>query len=106
MDKKTFLPLVETGLTCTLGDHDFAQRVSDWAETTSHAIEVSDIDGGLRFTFDRSVDVTAMAALAAAEQTCCSFFEFRIGVTASDVTLDITGPEEARPLIDSFAHSG
>lgn len=40
-----------------------------------------------------------LAALAQAEQGCCTFFEFAVGITAGAVTLDVTGPADAAPVI-------
>ena len=37
------------------------------------------------------------------EQGCCSFLSFAIGVTPAGTTLDISGPTDARPLIEALA---
>jgi hypothetical protein len=40
--------------------------------------------------------------LVAAESRCCAFLTFELGRDAGDLVLDITGPEDARPVIDLF----
>ena len=69
------------------------------------ATERQGLPNGVRVRFARDVDVTAISELASAEQTCCNFFEFNIGIGGDAVTLDITGPEAAQELIASFAGS-
>ena len=40
--------------------------------------------------------------LVAAESRCCAFLDFELGRDAGDLVLDISGPEDARPVIDMF----
>jgi hypothetical protein len=42
-----------------------------------------------------------LVELVDAEQSCCSFFTFGIGVTVDRVWLDVTGPEDAQTVITS-----
>jgi hypothetical protein len=53
----------------------------------------------VRVVFDRDVEVAALAQLAAAEQACCSFFRFDIGIGTDGITLDVTGPAESQQVI-------
>ena len=41
-------------------------------------------------------------ALVAAESECCAFLDFDLGRDGGDLVLDISGPEDARPVIDQF----
>ena len=41
-------------------------------------------------------------ALIAAESACCAFLDFRLARADGALVLDITGPAEARPVIDLF----
>jgi hypothetical protein len=41
-------------------------------------------------------------ALVAAESTCCAFLDFELERANGDLVLDISGPEDARPVIDMF----
>jgi len=40
--------------------------------------------------------------LIAAESQCCAFLEFELAREGGDLVLDITGPADARPVIDLF----
>jgi hypothetical protein len=40
--------------------------------------------------------------LVAAESACCAFLDFTLGREDGDLVLDITGPQNARPVIDTF----
>ena len=40
--------------------------------------------------------------LVAAESACCAFLDFTLGREDSDLVLDITGPQNARAVIEMF----
>ena len=40
--------------------------------------------------------------LIAAESRCCRFLEFTLDRDGGDLVLDVTGPPDARPVIDLF----
>lgn len=40
--------------------------------------------------------------LVAAESKCCAFLDFELGRENGYLVLDISGPEDARPVIDMF----
>ncbi len=40
--------------------------------------------------------------LVAAESKCCAFLAFELGRENGHLVLDISGPEDARPVIDMF----
>jgi hypothetical protein len=40
--------------------------------------------------------------LVAAESACCAFLDFTLGREDGDLVLDITGPQNARPVIEMF----
>jgi len=87
---------------CTLPAHEIGDRLAQWKTTVAAATGRTSIDGGARITFDRDVDIAAIGALVAAEQHCCRFFTFTLTVTTDRVALDVTGPSEARPVIDAL----
>jgi hypothetical protein len=41
-------------------------------------------------------------ALVAAESACCPFLDFDLRREGGDLVLDISGPDDARPVIDLF----
>ena len=88
---------------CSLDADAVEGRLADWNRVLAQAIEREATLQGTRLRFDRGVDVSAITALAVAEQGCCSFFDFSIGITGDAVTLEIGGPPEARDVITAFS---
>lgn len=56
------------------------------------------VDGGLRVTLPIRL-LSEVAALSAAEQQCCPFFDFRLWLAGPQVHLDVRAPEDAAPLV-------
>lgn len=87
-------------IACTLSSHQVGDRLARWEATAARAITSEAIDGGTRLTFGRDVDLVGLAELVAAEQDCCRFFTFTLGIAAGGVALDVNGPADALPVID------
>lgn len=77
-------------------------RIGEWQAVVAWATAREAIEGGLRLVFPREVDLSPIAELAAAEQECCNFFRFAIAIETDHVTLDVTGPVDAAPVIEAF----
>lgn len=86
-------------IACALHPESVGERIKDWSRVLASARARSAIPDGIRVVFDRGVDVGSLASLAAAEQTCCSFFRFDLSIGAEEVALSITGPADAQPVI-------
>jgi DNA-binding transcriptional MerR regulator len=86
-------------IACSLSPESRGARIEGWRRKLASATSRTAIPGGFRVIFDRTVDVAALAELAAAEQSCCSFFDFDIGIGSDRVSLDVTGPGDARQVI-------
>jgi DNA-binding transcriptional MerR regulator len=95
--------LEQAHISCSLDAGSVGGRLDHWKDMLTEGVRRETIDGGVRVHFARDVDVTAISELAAAEQTCCNFFTFGIGIGADAITLDITGPAEAQEVIVAFA---
>jgi DNA-binding transcriptional MerR regulator len=89
-------------IACTLSVNEVGDRLAQWKATVADATGREAIDGGTRLSFRRAVDVAAIAALIAAEQDCCRFFTFTLTVGVDSVLLDVWGPADAQPVIDSL----
>ena len=61
----------------------------------------TEIPEGLRLTVpvERAAQV---AALAAAEQRCCVFFDFRLHLDGADLHLEVRAPAEGAALLDEL----
>jgi len=97
----TFLPSTGSHASCALDAGDQAGRLAEWQVLAGQARERTLVENELRLTF-ASVDLTAMADLVAREQGCCPFLSFAIGVTPLGTTLAITGPADARGLLEAL----
>lgn len=87
-------------IACTLRVDQVSGRLGDWnALVGGETVTRSEIPGGVRLRFEDEVDVAELARLAMAEQDCCQFFAFRIGIDRAGVTLDVTAPDDARDLV-------
>jgi hypothetical protein len=91
--------IVSGDIACALDPSSVGDRIEEWNRTLVAATARLRIEHGLRVVFDRDVDVAALVELAAAEQTCCTFFEFRIGIGSDGVSLEVTGPDDAQDVI-------
>lgn len=66
------------------------------------AIEVVDLEQGLRMRFkNRPGLLSELVGIIAQEQTCCSFLRFQITAEGNggDVTFDVTGPPGTREML-------
>lgn len=89
-------------IACTLVPDQLHQRLDDWQTLLADAVHRQDIPAGVRLQFPPTVDVAAITTLAAAEQACCGFFTFTLTIAAGTVTLDITAPDDAQPMVDAL----
>ena len=91
-------------IACTLAPDQMGQRVTDWQRVL---VRVTDgptpVDGGVAVRFGRDSELAAeVSTLAAAEQTCCSFFAFTVRMDHTGTELTVTAPADARPLVDAL----
>jgi hypothetical protein len=102
----TTIPLVhfeprDEAVACTLTPGEYKDRTTDLSDLAARAlISRAPIDGGQRLTF---IDIPAvereLRAAVAAEASCCSFLSMSLTRTCEALVLDITGPEQAQPVI-------
>jgi MerR family copper efflux transcriptional regulator len=82
---------------CSLGGPAASDRIRQWQALLAGA-EREPIPDGIRLTLpsDRAAQV---AGLAAAEQQCCPFFDFRLHLAGQQVHLEVRAPAEAADMI-------
>lgn len=82
---------------CSLTSKDLGDRIGQWHQLLDGADTVQ-IPDGVRVTLpaERAGDV---AALAAAEQGCCPFFDFRLHLTGATLNLEVRAPAEGAELL-------
>ncbi|MEV8312433.1 hypothetical protein AB0P36_35445 [Streptomyces flavidovirens] len=87
-------------MACTLDASRLGERTEQWQRLAGKATRREEIPDGLRLTFPSTPELASeMASLAAAEQECCSFFDFTLHLTPAELVLTVRAPEAAGSLL-------
>jgi DNA-binding transcriptional MerR regulator len=90
----------EVPVACTLGGAELGERTAQWQQLVGRAEGRQDIPDGVRLTFPAAPElVSEVAALAAAEQGCCAFFDFTLHLTPASLELSVRAPETAATML-------
>jgi DNA-binding transcriptional MerR regulator len=94
-------------IACTLASDAVAARMTKWRELTAQATSYTTSQTESRTSrtmrFPPSHPLAAQVGiLAAAEQSCCAFFEFTVKIDHTRTELTISAPKEAAPLINAL----
>jgi MerR family transcriptional regulator, copper efflux regulator len=82
---------------CSLGGQDMDDRIQQWHDLLADADYVP-IPDGMRITV--SLELAAgVAEMAAAEQRCCPFFDFRLHLAGQRLHLEVRAPAEAASML-------
>ncbi|MFF2189481.1 heavy metal-responsive transcriptional regulator [Streptomyces sp. NPDC058155] len=85
---------------CTLGGSELEGRTQEWRRLVEKAESRVEIPDGLRLIFPATAELAGqVAALAAAEQGCCSFYDFTLHLSPAALELTVRAPEVAAPLL-------
>ena len=92
---------MDTPIACTLDAGDLRSRAAALSALGDRALRSrSRTAGGERLTFEASDEIEReLRAAIAAEAEWCAFLKMDLSRTEDGLVLDITGPEEARPII-------
>jgi MerR family copper efflux transcriptional regulator len=89
---------------CSLTGQDVAERAAHWQRLLDGA-EREPVDEGVRLTLPAE-HVGELVALAAEEQQCCPFFDFRLHLNGPTVHLEVRAPADgATILADLFGQA-
>lgn len=86
-----------TPVACTLSGDGLRKRAAEWRDALDGAVRVA-IPEGLRLTLPAE-RAAAIAGLAAAEQQCCGFFDFRLHLDGPRLHLEVRAPEAGAGLL-------
>lgn len=89
-------------IACTLGAGDVAERVAAWQGALAGVTARAPVPGGVRLTLGGDSAVGEVAALAAAEQGCCSFFRFALTFDERGAALEVRAPAEAHEVLQAL----
>ncbi|QYN19655.1 MerR family transcriptional regulator [Amycolatopsis sp. DSM 110486] len=85
---------------CTLESAALGERIAQWQRITGQATSRRDTADGLTLILPATPELAAeVAALAAAEQDCCAFFDFTLHLTPTALELTVRAPEAAGALL-------
>ncbi|GGR84445.1 MerR family transcriptional regulator [Streptomyces rubiginosohelvolus] len=82
---------------CSLGGDGLHERTARWREAVAGATRAA-VPEGLRLTLPVE-RVTRVAELAAAEQECCPFFDFRLHLDGPRLHLEVRAPADGGALL-------
>lgn len=91
-------------IACSLTAGEYRRRTADTARLAGHALRTRElIAGGARLSFDPVPAVAdELDAFVAAESQCCPFLQLDLRVEDGLVVLDVTGPQDAQPIIEAL----
>ncbi|MFJ6987196.1 MULTISPECIES: MerR family transcriptional regulator [unclassified Streptomyces] len=89
---------------CSLTGDGVRERAAAWHELVAGAARAG-IDAGVRLTLPVE-RVGRVAELAAAEQRCCPFFDFRLRLDGPRLHLEVRAPAEGRGLLGELFGGG
>ncbi|MFF0288852.1 MerR family transcriptional regulator [Streptomyces sp. NPDC005262] len=90
----------EASVACTLVGAELGQRTEQWRALVVKAEQHEAIEDGLRMSFPPDAELAGrLAALAAAEQGCCAFFDFTLHLTPDALKLTVRAPESATEML-------
>lgn len=91
-------------IACLLTPSQAGQRAEQTAAIASRALRQREvIADGQRLRFEDSPEIEAqLSEVIAAEAECCSFLRMQLRRADDGLELDITGPGQARPIIEGL----
>lgn len=90
----------DSPIDCTLSPDQLGARTTQWRDLLTQCRTRERITDGLTLTFPHSEQLAgALATLAAAEQQCCSFFDFSLHVAPTALVLTVRAPQSAQVLL-------
>lgn len=87
-------------IACTLGGVELGERTEQWRALIGKAEGQEETDDGMRLSFLPDAELAGrIALLAAAEQSCCAFFDFTLQLTPDTLQLTVRAPEAAAGML-------
>jgi hypothetical protein len=91
-------------IACTLSPHGMTARLALIAALAADGLlDRTPTASGLRVRLRDTPDIDRRTReLVAAESACCALLDFTLSRAEGDLVLDVSGPAEARSVIDTF----
>ena len=96
--------MTDLPIACTLTPNAMTDRVAFLTELAQDGLIAREpTDRGLRVRLRDSEDIERRTRqLIAAESSCCSFLTFKLERVGDELVLEISGSDDAQPVIDLF----
>jgi hypothetical protein len=96
--------MTDLHLACTLTPDVMTDRLASINQLAQDGLIAREsTDAGLRVRLRDAEDIERRTRhLIAAESSCCSFLTFSLERVGDELVLEISGPDDARPVIDLF----
>jgi hypothetical protein len=96
--------MTDLPIACTLTPDAMTDRLAFIDALTTHALLARErTESGLRVRLRDTAQIEQrVRELIAAESACCAFLAFQLERKGGELLLEITGPAEARPVIELF----
>ncbi|MGW9431625.1 MerR family transcriptional regulator [Streptomyces decoyicus] len=85
---------------CSLTGDGIGERTAEWHQLLNAAVRHT-IPDGLRLTLP-AAQAGEIATLAASEQQCCPFFDFRLHLDGKDLHMEVRAPADGAELLTSL----
>lgn len=97
----------EATIACSLTADDYRRRLSTIRQLGEAAlIDMAATPDGALLSFRNSEQVrAALSSIVEAEAACCSFLDLSVGADGERLTLAISGPPEAMPVVRDLTSS-
>ena len=86
-------------IACSLSGTEMDSRIEEWQPVLDDVTRRQPLPGGTRLELGDRTPIADLAALVAAEQTCCPFFSFAITVDQRGLALEVTAPTDGQDLL-------
>jgi hypothetical protein len=93
-------------IACSLSAREYGERAAEMTVLAGAALLAREpLAHGVRLTFDaRDATRGRLRAIVAAESACCPFLDMQLREDAGRLRLEITGPDDAAPIIAALFH--
>jgi MerR family copper efflux transcriptional regulator len=88
---------LSTPVACSLGGQAVSDRTRQWQDLLADA-DRELLPDGIRLTMPSAL-AAQVAGMAAAEQQCCPFLDFRLHLAGQQLHLEVRGPAEAASML-------
>jgi len=97
-------PMPDLPIACTLTPEGVTDRLAlIEALAADGLLDRSATDAGLRLRLRDTAEIERRTReLVVAESKCCAFLDFDLRREEGNLVLDISGPDDARPVIEMF----